>query len=243
MTGPADCAVRDTCTLTWQGGAGRAVMLTRVGETHVVSVGGRGPCRLRWLAVGGGGTCGHHTWRGGAGSGWTVYQTVETGPGELVQAWVGGGGAASTVFTSSMNIQYAWAGEDAQDHAGGAGYCGGGGWAEGDTHSRAGSLHGGTDGGGGEGEGGGAGSGELVANYTFSAWRLQPGAGGGMIYSSDANQYHGGGGGGVMVSGAGPVLSPFQGRGYGGGGSGHAGYCEGLPGVILLEIVESDIES
>ena len=60
-----------------------------------------------------------------------------------MQAWVGGGGAASTVFTSSMNIQYAWAGEDAQDHAGGAGYCGGGGWAEGDTHSRAGSLNGG----------------------------------------------------------------------------------------------------
>ena len=45
----------------------------------------------------------------------------------------------------------------------------------------------------------------------------------------------GGGGGGVLINGVGPDReSKYQGQGYGGGG---AGRNDGLPGVVILEIV------
>ena len=67
------------------------------------------------------------------------------------------------------------------------------------------------------------------------SWQLSPGSGGEYYYNG---KQFGGGGGGVLVDGAGPRPSNFQGQGYGGGASG--GYYEdGLPGVILMEITDS----
>ena len=78
-----------------------------------------------------------------------------------------------------------------------------------------------------------SGSGEDVSLYTLRSWQLSPGAGGEYYYNG--KQF---GGGGVLVDGAGPRPSNFQGQGYGGGASG--GYYEdGLPGVILMEITDS----
>ena len=92
----------------------------------------------------------------------------------------------------------------------------------------------GSDGGDGEegsGGSGGRGTGQDVSLYTFTTWSLTPGAGG-RVFS----YYGGGGGGGVMVDGAGPEASQYQGQGYGGGGNGYPDYGDGLPGLILLEI-------
>ena len=40
-----------------------------------------------------------------------------------------------------------------------------------------------------------------------------------------------------MVDGSGPEASKYQGQGFGGGGNGYYGYGDGLPGLILLEII------
>ena len=40
----------------------------------------------------------------------------------------------------------------------------------------------------------------------------------------------------MLVDGAGPQASQYQGQGYGGGGNGYPDYGDGLPGLILLEI-------
>ena len=39
----------------------------------------------------------------------------------------------------------------------------------------------------------------------------------------------------MLVDGAGPQASQYQGQGYGGGGNGYI-YGDGLPGLILLEV-------
>ena len=39
----------------------------------------------------------------------------------------------------------------------------------------------------------------------------------------------------MLVDGAGPQASQYQGQGYGGGGNGYGKYGEGLPGLILME--------
>ena len=91
-------------------------------------------------------------------------------------------------------------------------------------------LQGGTAGGDGEGVRGGTGSQDDVTTFTFASWLLAPGAGG---LPNSGQQ--GGGGGGVLVSGAGPAASIYQGQGYGGGGSGFSTYVSGLQGVILIE--------
>ena len=81
----------------------------------------------------------------------------------------------------------------------------------------------------------GACTGEDITEYTLTSWTLSPGAGGECALS-----YYGalgGGGGGVLVNGSGPDTSSYTGQGFGGGGNGHGNFAQGLPGVILLEIV------
>ena len=71
------------------------------------------------------------------------------------------------------------------------------------------------------------------------------GAGGNYFGNPEYDEYFGGGGGGVLINGEGPMRdSDNQGEGYGGGGCGHPSNGnrrqwieEGLPGVILLEVV------
>ena len=46
----------------------------------------------------------------------------------------------------------------------------------------------------------------------------------------------GGGGGGLLVDGAGPQASKYQGQGYGGGANGYYTDPDGLPGLILIEV-------
>ena len=98
---------------------------------------------------------------------------------------------------------------------GGDGYCGGGGSAGYTDHIGG---YGGTNGGDGEdgtdGQGG-KGTGEDISQFTFTSWSLSPGAGGSEYYGA-----YGGGGGGVLVDGAGPEATMYQGQGYGGGASG-----------------------
>ena len=46
----------------------------------------------------------------------------------------------------------------------------------------------------------------------------------------------GGGGGGLLVDGAGPQASQYQGQGYDGGANGYYTHPDGLPGLILIEV-------
>ena len=114
---------------------------------------------------------------------------------------------------------------------GGDGYCGGGG--QGYDNDNGGD--GGTDGGDGDNGSigrGGEGTGQDISTYTFRTWTLTPGAGGGR------SEDNAGGGGGVLVDGAGPDANNYQGRGFGGGGSGYND--DGLQGVILIEITSDE---
>ena len=85
----------------------------------------------------------------------------------------------------------------------------------------------------------GKGSGEDLSSYHLNNWRLTPGYGGAeCIKVVSQLQHYGGGGGGVLVNGDGPQRDErTQGEGYGGGGGGCAFTKEGLPGVILIEVV------
>ena len=98
---------------------------------------------------------------------------------------------------------------------------------------------GGSNGGNGNGNmRGGMGTGEHLAAYTLDHFKLSPGQGGTYYHRSHGNNfYYGGGGGGVLVDSDGPSTSPWQGKGYGGGGGGNHSSEEGLPGVILVEVV------
>ena len=124
---------------------------------------------------------------------------------------------------------------------GGNGYSGGAGGG----HPRFGGAgwSGGSNGGNGNGYGngnmrGGMGTGENLAAYTLDHFKLSPGQGGKYYHDSNNNNfYYGGGGGGVLVDYDGPSTSPWQGKGYGGGGGGNHSSEEGLPGVILVEVV------
>ena len=114
----------------------------------------------------------------------------------------------------------------------GDGYSGGGG--EGET-----SNSGGSDGSDGGGSNGGKGSGVNITKYALSKFNLSPGNGG-QSQPWDYGLFSGGGGGGVLVDGEGPTNSEYQGEGYGGGGGGEpeGDVIPGLPGVVLVEVVE-----
>ena len=78
----------------------------------------------------------------------------------------------------------------------------------------------------------GNGTGENLSDYYMEHFSLTPGRGG-EEYEVAPYQIVGGGGGGVLVNGEGPTIpcAPNDGQGYGAGG-----YCEGLPGVVLIEV-------
>ena len=190
-----------------------------------ITVDGFGKCRLKFLVVGGGGD--ENGADGGAGSGYLQYGSVEVDFGTTIDAKVGQSKQSSVLTFSTGETITAEAGESGAGTSGGNGYSGGG---------RQG-YNGGTDGSDGGGSAGGSGTGEDISAYTFSAWTLTPGAGGRYYHDSYYDEYYGGGGGGVLISGAGPDGSDYQGEGYGGGASGWSDYGDGLQGVILLEIV------
>jgi len=131
---------------------------------------------------------------------------------------------STTVLVDGLVIAEAPSGDSpAQDQTKGCdGYSGGGGG----TGGRGGED--GEDGGDGANGGGGAGTGVKVTELGLQHFNLTAGRGG------EPTGFFGGGGGGVLVDGAGPTFSQYQGVGYGGGGGGVSG--EGLPGVVLIEL-------
>ena len=179
---------------------------------------------------------------GGGGSGFLKYQNVALEAGlNVISARVGAGqqaclGAVQQASTLGINGVFMTAlyGRDGNGLYGGNGYSGGGatGFAQG--------YNGGSNGSDGESykqyDGEGSGTGEDVSKYIFTAWNLTPGAGGFNLTTEDYHAY-GGGGGGVLVDGAGPEASLYQGKGFGGGGGGPTNTSQhGLQGVILLEV-------
>ena len=207
-----------------------SMMLT--GSTTELSVWGSSSCSLRVLAVGAGGS-GDNGGTGG-GSGYIQYQTVSVPPGEtVITAKVGArttsSGETSPVILTDRNITAEggqWGGD------GGNGYSGGG-------SSSNGGYSGGFNGRNGAGPDPGIGTGENIRTYNFNTWTLSAG-GGGSYWAT-----YGGGGGGVLVAGNGPPKNSNQGYGYGGGGPGPVGTSAhiianryGLPGVILLEVID-----
>ena len=138
---------------------------------------------------------------------------------------------------------------------GGAGYSGGSAGGMINNQRSSGGIGGtnGNDGGQGGRSGstyaGGRGTGEDITSYELTHFNISPGRGG-QRYKSKGNlnlkprqpYYIGGGGGGVLVGGSGPAkdnhwLSGTQGEGYGGGHG--SGSSRGLPGVILIEVVQA----
>jgi len=217
-------------------------------EINVNLLWGSRSCELRLLAVGGGG--GGEGYNAGGGSGYILYETLTLDQGlNIISAQVGADRQASTVKINGDIILTAESGRDTyyeqeQEHyyySGGDGYSGGGG-GFGVPFDQ---CDGGSDGGSGKGPSGGSGTGEDIRDYTFTSWILTPGAGGNCFDSEPVDittirdNCAGGGGGGVMVEGAGPEASLYQGQGYGGGGgSPYPQYGQnGLQGVILLEVV------
>ena len=231
------------CSLILDGEEHQAVMMTSVGRVAEILVTGLGECHLSLLVMGGGG----HGQSGGAGSGHLEYRSLQVAPGTVLTARVGDKREASNLAISDGEWVTALPGQDGHftvnsdgtsSYDGGTGYSGGGGYGFGDPSGGGSEDPSGGDGGcdGGDGETGtsgtgGRGTGEDVSLYTFTTWSLAPGAGGEVYYL-----FYGGGGGGVMVDGAGPEASQYQGQGYGGGGNGYPDYGDGLPGLILLEI-------
>ena len=200
-------------------------MLTKTSKTHRIKIFGQGPCKLKFLAVGGGGHEKEKSGNAGAGSGFLVYRTLQVNDGDQIIANVGEERKPSTVSISGKSYTAA-SGQDGdkEDKKGGDGYSGGG--ADG-------KYKGGSNGSKGEGATGGSGTGEDVTKFKFKYWDLSPGDGG----KHDSNMA--GGGGGVLVNGEGPARKAHhkgQGNGYGGGGSGCGCNPHGLPGVILMEV-------
>ena len=126
-------------------------------------------------------------------------------------------------------------------YGGGSGYSGGGGFGE------SGGVGGsnGNDGGKGdwpsleESYAGGSGTWEDITTYQLTEFTLSPGQGGQHYRHPNGGYgyYYGGGGGGVLVGGSGPSRNQYQGEGYGGGDGSNDGNTNGLPGVILVEVV------
>ena len=211
------------CDLSMDGKTSKYLMLTKTSKTHTINVVGRGSCRLKFIAVGGGGH--ENGSNAGAGSGYLVYRTLQVNDGDQIIAEVGEERKPSTVAISGKSYTAASGKDATSSNHGGDGYSGGGGY---------GMYNGGANGSKGEGANGGSGTGGDISNLKFKYWDLSPGDGG----KHDSNL--GGGGGGVLVNGEGPTRKEHhegQGNGYGAGGSGCSCNPHGLPGVILMEIV------
>ena len=81
-----------------------------------------------------------------------------------------------------------------------------------------------------------------ISNYYLQYFKISPGIGGIPARAIKDGGLNGGGGGGVIINGEGPKRSSInQGLGYGGGGGG----CDeleawnGLPGVVIVEVVDA----
>ena len=235
VSGPPSCQSNYTslCTITegwWWGDHQSSIMLTGPNTTRTLQVLGGSQCQLRVLAVGGGGPGHPH---GGGGSGYLTYYSHHlTAAITELTATVGGDNQPSSVVAAGQVIAHSQQGGYGDNYGGGFGYSGGGDGFN--SPSR-----GGSDGSDGEGEGyQGEGTGEKLTSYQFNNFVLSPGAGG--------YRQHGGGGGGVLLSGEGPPRDHGgQGEGYGGGGEGEDDPSEfvftGLPGLIIIEVVPSNI--
>ena len=82
------------CSLELDGESHQALELSRPGD-HMVLVRASGRCKLRMLAVGGGGQGSGHS---GGGSGYIRYKTLPLEDIVIIKAWVGAGSQKSTVM-------------------------------------------------------------------------------------------------------------------------------------------------
>ena len=195
-------------------------------------------CEMTVMAVGGGGSGGGGSGGGpgyiaGGGSGYVSSTTVPVPDSQLV-ACVGGPGAESSILSGmgetvlSAKPGHSDGYSNSFGSYGGDGYSGGGAGG-----SNAGD--GGEDGSDGCCDGhGGKGSGFDLASTSLEHFTVSPGAAGERHIINGGAHYRGGGGG-VLVDGAGPRDSTYDGEGFGGG---HGGYYSGVgtPGIVLMEI-------
>ena len=201
-------------------------------ESTDVSMAALGDCEVTAVAVGGGGS-GNYA---GGGSGYVASATAPVVAFQLYVS-VGAAGEESALETvgwggvGEETVVRAAPGGDGTNYDGGAGYSGGGA-GFGDYIYGDGGEDGG-DGEDGDGKGhGGAGSGFDITSITLASYKLSPGVGGEKHYYN--TNHFGGGGGGVLVDGAGPQETQFDGEGFGGG----RGWSEGKPGsgLVLMEV-------
>ena len=98
---PLPCGDHAECCLVLDGEGHQALELSRPGA-HSVLVQGSGRCKLRMLAIGGGG---HGNGHCGGGSGYLQYKTMSLEDIVIIDAWVGAGNQASTaIFNLDSNI-------------------------------------------------------------------------------------------------------------------------------------------
>ena len=186
------------------------------------------------ISIGGGGDYVGYTY-GGAGSGYIEAKRFRLSVNSPVMTvTVGRHGESSKVEVGGVLIVEASPGASPDDIRGGAGYSGGGGNGDG---------RGGSDGENGEDgdeKAGGPGSGLDIELLSTENFILTPGEGGEaepLDPADPGDRGHGGGGGGVVVNGKMPGLSPYVGKGYGGGASSDGlNQINGNPGCVLLEI-------
>ena len=229
-TGKPDCSSAD-CSFSVGSDAAMqtSFMFT---ESTDVTMAALGNCEVTAVAVGGGGS-GNYA---GGGSGYVASATAPVAAFELYVS-VGAAGEESALKTvgwggvGEETVVKAAPGGDGTNYDGGAGYSGGGA-GFGDYIYGDGGQDGG-DGEDGDGNGhGGAGSGLDITSITLASYTLSPGVGGEKHYYN--TNHFGGGGGGVLVDGAGPQETQFDGEGFGGG----RGWSEGKPGpgLVLMEV-------
>jgi len=238
VTGPLSCQGNHStvCSLSYQGETSQAVILNTTDTEHRIQLMGSSECMVRILAVGSGGA-GTSYGGGGGGSGYLTYYADTTSGFTEFSVTVGQSddylSGSSTVKANGDIILEAAAGRSG-GYGGGDGYSGGGG----SSSSSGSKYHGGSDGGDGEGSQGGDGTQQDLNTFQFDHFELRPGAGG-FLHS-------GGGGGGIIVSGGEPGRQhQGQGQGYGGGGEGQFDFDSdysraGLPGVVLIEVVQKN---
>lgn len=226
ITGPVQCdeTFSSLCTMRIGGESLQSFVFTDVSDVSNVQLIGNNNCKMKILAVGGGGAgSGSYVSGGhGGGSGFIeiTNQDIPLGVHQLAVS-VGTYGNSSNVTVNGNLVLEAVAGGDAGGGCGGDGYSGGS-FTPGVSATR-----GGSDGSDGSGACGGGGTGEDVRKFSSENFLLTPGTGGYFSY--------GGGAGGVLVNGGGPVRdNEGQGEGYGGGGEG--GGQRGLPGFVIIEL-------
>ena len=177
-------------------------------------------CQATFLAIGPGGQGSRYY---GGGSGNVEYVVIDISSSEY-DVTIGGCAYPyqdhdiCVTIPQGEAIIYVDQGETSSSH-GGSGYSGGGGN----------SSKGGSNGSDGAGENGGSGSGMDISEISLEYFVLSPGDGG------EPDGSDGGGGGGIIVDNYSP--DSWEGKGFGGGGTGPYGdKYYGLPGTVLLEI-------